>query len=86
LIYLKIPPVQTAESDLDVTSAGSIERDQQGQPNKFNYNYWSSPVSTINKTVNNNDYTVAEIMKDGTNSTPVDISGLAAMMEMLSLV
>jgi hypothetical protein len=26
LIYLKIPPVQTAESDLDVTSAGSIER------------------------------------------------------------
>jgi hypothetical protein len=34
----KIPPVQTAESDLDVTS-GSIERDQQGHPNKFNYNY-----------------------------------------------
>ncbi|MEZ7497159.1 choice-of-anchor D domain-containing protein [Flavobacterium sp. Arc3] len=65
--------LQTTESDLDVTSAGSIERDQQGQPNKFNYNYWSSPVSTINKTVNNNDYTVAEIMKDGTNSTPVDI-------------
>jgi hypothetical protein len=28
--------VQTAESDLDVTSAGSIERDQQGQSNKYN--------------------------------------------------
>jgi hypothetical protein len=39
--------VQTAESDLDVTSAGSIERDQQGQSNKYNYNYWSSPVSPI---------------------------------------
>jgi hypothetical protein len=36
--------VQTAESDLDVTK-GSIERDQQGQSNKYNYNYWSSPVS-----------------------------------------
>jgi hypothetical protein len=42
--------VQTAESDLDVTSAGSIERDQQGQSNKYNYNYWSSPVSPINTT------------------------------------
>jgi hypothetical protein len=41
--------VQTAES-LDVTSAGSIERDQQGQSNKYNYNYWSSPVSPINTT------------------------------------
>ena len=37
--------VQTTESDLDVTSAGSIERDQQGQSNIYNYNYWSSPVS-----------------------------------------
>jgi hypothetical protein len=46
--------VQTAESDLDVTSAGSIERDQQGQSNKYNYNYWSSPVSPINTTVNTN--------------------------------
>jgi hypothetical protein len=42
--------VQTAESDLDVTSAGSIERDQQGQSNKYNYNYWSSPVSPIQMT------------------------------------
>jgi hypothetical protein len=43
--------VQTAESDLDVTSAGSIERDQQGQSNKYNYNYWSSPVSPIPKII-----------------------------------
>jgi hypothetical protein len=31
--------IQTEGSILDVNSAGSIERDQQGQPNKYNYNY-----------------------------------------------
>jgi hypothetical protein len=31
--------LQTTESDLDVTSSGAIERDQQGQSNKYNYNY-----------------------------------------------
>lgn len=66
--------VQTTESDLDVTSSGSIERDQQGQSNKYNYNYWSSPVSPINNTSNNVDYTVVGVMKDGTTSTPQNIS------------
>ncbi|MEZ7503739.1 LamG-like jellyroll fold domain-containing protein [Flavobacterium sp. Arc2] len=66
--------IQTEGSILDINSSGSIERDQQGQSNKYNYNYWSSPVSTINTTVNNKDYTVGGIMKDGTNSTPVDIN------------
>ena len=66
--------VQTEGCDLDVTSIGSIERDQQGQLNKFNYNYWSSPVSPINTTANNTDYTVAGIMKDGTTSTPQNIT------------
>ncbi|TRX00443.1 LamG-like jellyroll fold domain-containing protein [Flavobacterium gawalongense] len=66
--------VQTTESDLDVTSSGSIERDQQGQSNKYNYNYWSSPVSPINNTSNNVNYTVAGVMKDGTTSTPQNIS------------
>jgi hypothetical protein len=60
--------VQTAESDLDVTS-GSIERDQQGQSNKYNYNYWSSPVSPINTTANNIDYSITGVMKDGTINT-----------------
>ncbi|WP_333599935.1 T9SS type A sorting domain-containing protein [Flavobacterium sp.] len=59
--------VQTTNSDLDVTSSGSIERDQQGQSNKFNYNYWSSPVSTINSTTINHGYTVAGVMRDGTD-------------------
>jgi hypothetical protein len=61
--------VQTANSELDVTSAGSIERDQQGQSNRFNYNYWSSPVSSINATTNNHGFTVAGVMRDGTNAS-----------------
>jgi hypothetical protein len=59
--------IQLTNSDLDTTSAGSLERDQQGQSNRFNYNYWSSPVSSINNTANNNGYTVADVMKDGTD-------------------
>lgn len=59
--------VQTFNSDLDPTSSGSLERDQQGQSNKYNYNYWSSPVGAINATTNNNNYTVNGILRDGTN-------------------
>lgn len=59
--------IQTEGSILDVNSAGSIERDQQGQSNKYNYNYWSSPVSPINTTANNTNYTVGGVLKDGTN-------------------
>ncbi|NGY38415.1 T9SS type A sorting domain-containing protein [Flavobacterium sp. XN-5] len=65
--------VQTEGSILDTASSGSIERDQQGQSNKFNYNYWSSPVSPINTTNNNTDYTIADVMKDGTTSTPQNL-------------
>ncbi|MEO5778119.1 MAG: LamG-like jellyroll fold domain-containing protein [Flavobacterium sp.] len=60
--------VQTTNSDLDVTSSGSLERDQQGQAIKYNYNYWSSPVSSINNTTINHGYTVNGVMKDGTNA------------------
>jgi len=57
--------VQTTESNLDVTSAESIERNQQGQSNKFNYNYWRSPASPINNTANNASYTIEGAMMDG---------------------
>ncbi|PWA05442.1 choice-of-anchor D domain-containing protein [Flavobacterium psychrotolerans] len=67
--------VQTTNSDLDVTSAGSIERDQQGQSNKFNYNYWSSPVGALSTTTNNNPFTVDGVMKDGTD--PENIQNIA---------
>jgi surface protein len=61
--------IQTADSELDATSTGSIERDQQGQSNMFNYNYWSSPVSTINSTTINHGFTVNGVMRDGTNAS-----------------
>jgi uncharacterized repeat protein (TIGR01451 family) len=66
--------LQTAESDLEVTSEGSIERDQQGQTSIYNYNYWCSPVSPINTLANNTDYTVAGMLKDGSLSTPQNIN------------
>lgn len=66
--------IQTEGSILETTSSGFIERDQLGQSNKYNYNYWSSPVSPINTTANNIDYTVAGVMKDGTTTTPQNIN------------
>ena len=67
--------VQTADSDLDITSSGSLERDQQGQSNLYNYNYWSSPVSPINTTANNTDYSVNGVMRDGTSpAAPANIN------------
>jgi trimeric autotransporter adhesin len=67
--------IQTSTSYLDPTSTGFIERDQQGQSNSFNYNYWSSPVSTVNNTQINNGYTVASVMKDGSiSSNPLALS------------
>lgn len=65
--------VQKLNSDLDPTSSGSIEKDQLGQKSLFNYNYWSSPVGTINATTNNNAFTVAGVMKDGTTATPQNL-------------
>jgi hypothetical protein len=60
--------VQTGASDLDPVSSGYIERDQQGSTNKWNYNYWGSPVGAVNNSTNNNAFTVASGMKDGTNA------------------
>ncbi|WP_298151811.1 choice-of-anchor D domain-containing protein [Flavobacterium sp.] len=66
--------VQGLNSDLASTTTGSIERDQQGTKIKYNYNYWSSPVSTISSSTVNNGYTIAGVMKDGTATTPANIS------------
>lgn len=67
--------LQTTDSDLAPTSIGTIERDQQGTTNKFNYNYWSSPVGPANTSSNNNNYNVTTVLKDGTNpSNPVNIN------------
>jgi hypothetical protein len=59
--------VQKLGSDLDITSSGTLERDQQGQSSKFNYNYWSSPVGSVSTTANNTPFTVGGVLRDGTN-------------------
>lgn len=71
--------IQTSESILDPTSTGILERDQQGQSNRYNYNYWSSPVSTPNATTTNHGYTVAGVMKDGSTSQPQNIAWVSSI-------
>lgn len=46
------------------SGSGQIYRDQQGTRSSFNYNYWSSPVSS-----NGIDYTIANVLRDGTDVT-----------------
>jgi hypothetical protein len=59
---------QFNESILDVSSAGNLERDQQGTTNLFNYNYFSSPVSQINTGANNVPENLVNLLLDGTNT------------------
>jgi hypothetical protein len=47
-----------------IANTGKLWRDQQGQSNMFNYNYWSSPVG--NGSVS---YTISSAMKDGSDIT-----------------
>lgn len=81
--YLKIDGVldltgesqllQPMGSVLEAVSSGYLERDQQGKRLSFNYNYWSSPVSAQGA-ANNADYSVSQVLLDGTNSaTPQGI-------------
>ncbi|MDP3679829.1 MAG: LamG-like jellyroll fold domain-containing protein [Flavobacterium sp.] len=67
LVQKRYSASQYDDSILDEASSGYIERDQQGQKNSFNYNYWSSPVS-IQGGLNNSPYAIANILKDGTDS------------------
>lgn len=58
--------VQTPQSVLE--ASGSIERDQQGTENLYTYNYWSSPVHSVNPNTavdGDETYTVASVLKDG---------------------
>ncbi len=61
--------IQSEDSSLDVTSSGTLERDQQGTKDFYTYNYWSSPVGISNTTSNNNSYTLANVLNDGTIPT-----------------
>ncbi|WBL21533.1 LamG-like jellyroll fold domain-containing protein [Zunongwangia sp. HRR-M8] len=64
--------IQTEGSILDPNSTGFIQRDQQGTANSFNYNYWSSPVSSNSV---NSGFTIGEVLKDGTD--PDNIQDIA---------
>ncbi|NND11461.1 MAG: LamG domain-containing protein, partial [Flavobacteriaceae bacterium] len=59
--------IQTQGSDLDVTSSGHLERDQQGTADLYTYNYWSSPVGLMNTSTNNTNFTMPDVFNDGTN-------------------
>lgn len=59
--------IQTIDSDFEVTSSGTLQRDQQGTQDLFTYNYWGSPVGISNTTSNNNSYKFPDIYFDGTN-------------------
>lgn len=73
--------IQTNNSDSDPSGTGTLERDQQGTGNKYNYNYWSSPVSTVTSTVaNNTGFTLNNALKDGTNpAAPAAITWTSAL-------
>ncbi len=61
--------VQGMDSALDITSKGAIEKDQQGTADLYTYNYWAAPVGVTSVVSNNNDYTLPDVLKDG--STPI---------------
>ncbi|MDI1306433.1 MAG: immunoglobulin domain-containing protein, partial [bacterium] len=56
--------VQAGSGANPIGGSGKLLRDQQGQKNSFNYNYWSSPVS-----LNNTNYSISGILRDGTDVT-----------------
>ncbi|EPR70595.1 putative internalin [Winogradskyella psychrotolerans RS-3] len=60
--------LQPTGSIVDFSGTGKLERDQQGTGNKFNYNYWGSPVSNAGSAINRT-YALASILYDGI--TPV---------------
>ncbi|WP_298952661.1 LamG-like jellyroll fold domain-containing protein [uncultured Nonlabens sp.] len=67
--------IQSEDSDLLPSITGKIEIDQQGTSNKYNYNYWTSPVSIITNGLNNNGYSISSVLKDGTLvNNPRDIT------------
>ncbi|MFV8326133.1 PKD-like domain-containing protein [Flavobacterium sp. ZS1P14] len=64
--------IQAGTAPNPTAGSGKLLRDQQGQKNSFNYNYWSSPVSA-----NNINYSVGGVLRDGTDVTTSPFSPLA---------
>ena len=59
--------LQNHGSILANESGGFVEIDQQGRMSSFNYNYWTSPVSTQGSS-NNSGYRLVDVLMDGTNA------------------
>ena len=53
------------------SGSGKLLIDQQGQKSSFNYNYWSSPVST-----NGTNYSISGVLRDGTDVTTTPFAPL----------
>ncbi len=71
--------VQTLNSDLEVNSSGTLEKDQQGTRDLFTYDYWASPVGVSSTLANNTSYTVPDVLRNGTNpATPTTITFLTS--------
>ena len=67
--------LQDENSILDNGSLGKLERDQQGTTNLYNYNYWSSPVTSQGANTNS-PYTVNSVLRDGTNTNAVALPNI----------
>ena len=60
--------IQLENSILDVASSGTLERDQQGTADLYTYNYWAAPVGVTSVISNNNDYSLSDVLNDGTTA------------------
>ncbi|SNR51679.1 LamG-like jellyroll fold domain-containing protein [Lutibacter flavus] len=69
--------IQTTNSDLVAGANGELERDQQGTASSYNYNYWSSSVSPKGAGSTNINYTVEDVLFDGSAATPAAITYLS---------
>ncbi|MFK7832535.1 MAG: LamG-like jellyroll fold domain-containing protein, partial [Winogradskyella sp.] len=58
--------LQPMGSIVDYSGIGKLERSQQGTSNLYNYNYWSSPVSS-----DGNTYSIGSTLYDGSNLTNI---------------
>ena len=71
--------VQSLNSDLKPESSGIIEKDQQGTRDLYTYDYWASPVGQQDDFNNNTDYTLPDVLRNGTNpATPTAITFLTS--------
>ncbi|ULC59607.1 GEVED domain-containing protein [Flaviramulus sp. BrNp1-15] len=60
--------VQTQNSTLVAGVSGNLERDQQGTENTYTYNYWSSPVHTVNPNADidgDESFSVVSVLRNG---------------------